>query len=73
MAAILSGKKNWTRDVSCSIVRIPLRDLMMNSKYYDDLDAVAQRRYRQKLEIAGLPSSVFSRAFRGAWDSLSLP
>ena len=38
---------------------------MMNSKYYDDLDAVAQRRYRQKLEISGLPSSVFSRAFRG--------
>ena len=35
---------------------------MMNSKYfnYDDLDVVAQRRYRQKLEIAGLPSDPYS-------------
>ena len=29
-------------------------------KYYDDLDATAQRRYRQKLKIAGLASDPYS-------------
>ena len=55
------GHFEWQEklDTCDSIVRI-LRDLMMNSKYYDDLDAVAQRRYRQKLEIAGLPSDPYS-------------
>ena len=49
MAAILSGI-NWTRR----------RIWVMNSKYYDDLDATAQRRYRQKLKIAGLASDPYS-------------
>ena len=55
------GHFEWKEKLdTCHSIVCILRDLMMNSKYYDDLDVVVQRRYRQKLEIAGLSSDPYS-------------